>query len=218
MKEELLVNYDSISHDDVTLETGFHISEIKESKHEWIKPNERIELITGDDESPTLQATAREWAPSHTAFALSEREKMTLSSTVSLDDEEDQEEDLVDDDIAPLGLGFDPALNMDSVMQSPSIDPSEGLSTVDLTSLSLEPALKGPAQNSHIFAFESGATWGASNSDGNNDWGVHSGGGYGTGAKTSRSVSTSFLSLSAGNTWGGFGNSLHGESSKSPGE
>ena len=103
-------------------------------------------------------------------------------------------------------------------MQSPSIDPSEGLSAVDLTTLSLEPALKGPAKNSHIFAFESGATWGASNSDTSNDWGVHSGSTYGAGTKNGGSVSTPFLSLSTGNTWGGFGNSLHGESSKSSGE
>lgn len=218
IKEEVVVNYDTISHDDVMLETGFRISEIKEPKHEWIKPNEKIELINGDEESPTLQATAREWAPSHTAFALSEREKMALSSTGSLDDDGDKEEELAEDDIAPLGLGFDPALNMNSVMQSPSIDPSDGLSAVDLTSLSLEPALNGPAKNSHIFAFESGATWGASNSEGSNDWGVHSGSAYGTGTKNSGSVPTSFLSLSTGNTWGGFGSSLNGENSKSSGE
>jgi len=218
IKEEVMVNYDATSHDDVMLETGFRISDVKEPKHEWIKPNEKIELITGDEESPTLQATAREWAPSHTAFALSEREKMALSSTGSLDEGEDNEEELGEDDVTPLGLGFDPALNMDSVMQSPSIDPSDGLGAVDLTSLSLEPALKGPAKNSHIFAFESGATWGASNSGGSNDWGVHSGSTYGTGTKKNGSVPTPFLSLSTGNTWGGFGSSLNGENSKSSGE
>ena len=37
---------------------------------DWVKPNEKIELVTGmDDESPTLQATAREWAPSQAALA-----------------------------------------------------------------------------------------------------------------------------------------------------
>jgi len=218
IKEEVMMNYEAISHDDVMLETGFRISDVKEPKHEWIKPNEKIELITGDDESPTLQATAREWAPSHTAFSLSEREKVTMSSTGSLDEDEDKEEELGEDDIAPLGLGFDPALNMDSVMESPSINPSDGLSAVDLTSLSLEPALKGPAKNSHIFAFESGATWGARNSEGSNDWGVHSGSSYGAGTKKNGSAPTSFLSLSTGNTWGGFGSSLNGENPKSPGE
>ena len=103
-------------------------------------------------------------------------------------------------------------------MQSPSIDPSDGLRAVDLTSLSLEPALKGPANNSHIFAFDSGATWGASNSQGTNDWGVHSGNAYGTGAQESGSAPTPFLSLSTGNTWGGFGSSLNGGNSKSSGD
>jgi len=103
-------------------------------------------------------------------------------------------------------------------MQSPSIDPSDGLGAVDLTTLSLEPALKGPAKNSHIFAFESGATWGASNSEGTNDWGVHSGSSYGTGTNKNGGVPASFLSLSSGNTWGGFGTSLNGDNSKSSGE
>jgi hypothetical protein len=104
-EEEVNVIYDAIGHDDLMLETGFHISDVKEPKHEWIKPNEKIELITGDLESPTLQATAREWAPTHTAFALSEREKMTLSSTESVDDDEDKEEELGEDD-APVSIIF----------------------------------------------------------------------------------------------------------------
>mmetsp|Transcript_31097 Transcript_31097/g.73298 ORF Transcript_31097/g.73298 Transcript_31097/m.73298 type:complete len:814 (-) Transcript_31097:1078-3519(-) len=222
MKQGTMLNYDAMDHDDLILATGFHISEAKEPKHEWIKPNEKIELITGDEDSPTLQATAREWAPSHTAFSLSERGNMALSSTGSLEDEEDDEEDIFvinEDKVAPLGLGFDPALNMDSVMQSPSIDPSDGLSAVDLTTLSLEPALSGAARNSHIFAFESGATWGASNSEGSNDWGVHSGSAYGSGQATkNEGIPASFLSLSTGNTWGGFGTSLNGDNSKASGE
>ena len=113
-------------------------------------------------------------------------------------------------------------------MKSPSINPSDSLRAVDLTSLSLEPALKGPAKNSHIFAFESGATWGASNPEArtwgasnpeaSNDWGAHSRNTYGTGAKNSGSISTSFLSLSTGTTWGAFGTSLNGENANSSGE
>jgi len=217
MKEEL-ATYNAGNHGDVALTTGFMISDVKEPIHEWIKPNEKIELITGNEDSPTLQATAREWAPSHTAFALSDREKMTLSSTRSLDENDDKDEKLEEDHDAPLGLGFDPTLNMDSVIQSPSIGPSDGLRAVDLTSLSLEPALKGPANNSHIFAFDSSGTWGASNSAVNNDWGVHSGNTYGTAAKESGSVPTPFMSLSTGNTWGGFASSLNGGNLKSSGE
>jgi len=228
IKQENMVKYDSMKHgrslnskimnneNDVTLETGFHISKAKEPKHDWIKPNEKIELITGVEDSPTLQATAREFAPSHTAIALAEREKMTLSSVGGSDDDDDEHDD---DDVTPLGLGFDPALNMDSVMQSPSIDVSDGLNAVDLTTLSLEPALKGPAKNSHIFAFESGATWGASNSEGNNDWGLHSGSStFGNGTSNNVGVPATFLSLTTGNTWGGFGTSLNGENTKSSGK
>jgi len=98
MKEDVMVNYDGIVDDNVMLETGFRIPDVREPKHEWIKPNEKIELITGHDESPTLQATAREWAPSHNAFALSDREKMALSSTGSLEGDEDKEKELREED------------------------------------------------------------------------------------------------------------------------
>lgn len=197
---------------EVTLESGFSISKVKEPKHDWIKPNEKIELITGVEDSPTLQATAKEFAPSHTAFALAERENLALSSVESSDSDNGGEDD--DDDVAPLGLGFDPALNMDSVIQSPSIHPSDGLEAVDLTTLSLEPALSGPAKNSHIFAFESGATWGANDSEGNNDWGSST---FTNGTSNTGGDPATFLSLSSGSAWGGFGTSLKAEN-KSPGE
>lgn len=104
-------------------------------------------------------------------------------------------------------------------MQSPSMDPSDGLGAVDLTTISLEPALKGTSQNSHIFAFESGATWGAGNSQGSNDWGMHSGNSFGTATNQNGGVPASFLSLSTGNsTWGGFGSSLNGDNANSSGE
>ena len=106
MKEDV-ANYDAVNHGDVTLTTGFLISDVKEPFHEWIKPNEKIELITGSGESPTLQATAREWAPTHTAFALSEREKLTLSSTRSSDEDEDKEEELGEDNDAPVSISFE---------------------------------------------------------------------------------------------------------------
>lgn len=106
MKEDI-ANYNTGNHGDVTLTTGFLISDVKEPIHEWLKPNEKIELITGNEDSPTLQATAREWAPSHTAFALSDREKMALSSTRSLDEDEDKEEELGEDDDAPVSIHFE---------------------------------------------------------------------------------------------------------------
>lgn len=92
-------------------------------------------------------------------------------------------------------------------MQSPSMDATEGLNgVVDLTSLSLEPALKGPSKPSHIFAFESGATWVTSNSESVNDWGVPSVGAFASAVNgTNALLPASFLSLSSGSAWGGFG-------------
>ena len=112
-----------------------------------------------------------------------------------------------------FGLGFDPTLNMDSMMQSPSLEPSDGLNAVDLTTLSLEPALQTSSKASHnIFAFESGSTWGNSEGAGTNDWSMPSG------TNTNEVTPTSFLSLSSGNAWGGFGNALNGDRSPTTGD
>ena len=57
------------------LHTGYGVDEQDETQYtpvqlDWLKPNEKIELVTGmDEESPTLQATAREWAPSQAALS-----------------------------------------------------------------------------------------------------------------------------------------------------
>ena len=99
-----------------------------------------------------------------------------------------------------------------------------GLHKVDahvrnLTALSLEPALRAPSTTPHIFAFESGATWGAGNSGGSNDWDMPTGAAFGSGEVTGAALPASFLSLSTGNTWGGFGGtSLNGDNTKSPGD
>jgi hypothetical protein len=106
-------------------------------------------------------------------------------------------------------------------MQSPSIDATEGLNGVDLTTISLEPALKGPSKPSHIFAFESGATWVTSNAEDVNDWGVPLVGAFASGAsKANGAMPASFLSLSSGSAWGGYGatTSLTGEHPKSSGD
>ena len=62
-------------------------------------------MITGVEDSPTLQATAKEFAPSHTAFALAERENLALSSVESSDSDNDGEDD--DDDVAPVSMIHD---------------------------------------------------------------------------------------------------------------
>ena len=117
-KQENMVNYDSMNHErslnsnvmehenDLTLETGFRISsKVKEPKHDWIKSTDKIELITGVEDSPTLQATAREFAPTHRAIAPAEREKTAPSSVRNSDEHNDDEEE-DDDDDAPVSILF----------------------------------------------------------------------------------------------------------------
>jgi len=125
-----------------------------------VKPNERIELLTGVDESPTLQATAVAWAPSEAALAAAQ----AAALTVPLSDVESYESDGInesevpvinamalienDDDLEEnkspsiLGLGFDPTENMDSVMMSPAdeVGSTEDLGTINLTALTLNQA------------------------------------------------------------------------------
>lgn len=68
-EENLDASYEVDGEEEVTLHTGFNAPESREVKFEWVKPTDRLELITGVDESPTLQATAKEWAPSQAALA-----------------------------------------------------------------------------------------------------------------------------------------------------
>ena len=130
--------------------------------------------------------------------------------------------------VLQFGLGFDPTLNMDSMMQSPSHEPNSRLDPVDFTSLSLEPALNAPSSSRHIFAFESGSTWGTSGATGSNDWGVPSTGNAFSNDSTNNGIPSTFLSLSSTNTWGSAvpglgvssfeGRSLNGDHTTSAGD
>ena len=79
----------------VALQTGFSVQE--PAKLDWVKPNEKISLVTGVDDSPTLQATAREWAPSGAALAAAaaafEQEKESMPSPVHGNDDDEEEGD-----------------------------------------------------------------------------------------------------------------------------
>mmetsp|Transcript_20355 Transcript_20355/g.30572 ORF Transcript_20355/g.30572 Transcript_20355/m.30572 type:complete len:977 (+) Transcript_20355:558-3488(+) len=111
-----------------------------------VKADEKLELLTGMDESPTLQATAAVWAPSEAALALAaananQNEKgadKSLSesgddisesevhafSAISLIENSTHNDDDDDDEGSQslrFGLGFDPTKNMDSVMMSPDL-------------------------------------------------------------------------------------------------
>ena len=55
--------------DDLMLHTGFNLPNSHEATFDWVVPGRKIELMTGKDGSPTLQATAKEWAPSQATLA-----------------------------------------------------------------------------------------------------------------------------------------------------
>ncbi len=101
-----------------------------------VKGDEKLELLTGMDESPTLQATAAEWAPSEAALALAAANARKKSSEIApqkidslteseaaigamvLADDGTNDDDH-DDEEGNDGLGFDPTKDMDAVMMSP---------------------------------------------------------------------------------------------------
>mmetsp|Transcript_16332 Transcript_16332/g.24718 ORF Transcript_16332/g.24718 Transcript_16332/m.24718 type:complete len:763 (-) Transcript_16332:373-2661(-) len=187
---------------------------------DWVKPNEKIELLTGIQDSPTLKPTAVPWAPSEAALAAAAAAKDTdtnekvSKSSVSVDSglnhSVNDEDDGVDEDSdVYVGLGFDPN-NVTSLMSSPAVRAQTSkLENVDLESLGLVPPAtneKGEGQSSNIFAFGSSSTWGSvGHNSASDNWTM-----LGNTNRISghvegqdKAVSTpSFLSLSSNNTWG----------------
>ena len=79
---------------DLMLHTGFNLPKSDEAAFDWVKSGDTIELMTGNDGSPTLQATAKEWAPSRAALAAaSARFGGRGERSTSFEDEEDDGED-----------------------------------------------------------------------------------------------------------------------------
>ena len=78
------------------LQTGLTTGET-DAMHDWVLPNEKISLVTGHDESPTLQATAKEWAPSEAAISAAAKaaagRSVNMSGSVESIDEDDEDED-----------------------------------------------------------------------------------------------------------------------------
>jgi len=121
------------------------------------KPSEIISIITGDPESPELQATANPWAPNQVALAAAAA--ATVKATTHTTELHQQPHDFdivstnimnvihdndiqVDDELETNqnfeGLGFDPTENMDTVIMSPSIVSEKAdCDGVDLKSLTL---------------------------------------------------------------------------------
>lgn len=156
---------------------------------DFVTADDKLELVTGADESPTLKPTAKEWAPSQAAIAAiaASRNKNPDVIEDSEDDEEEEEDYLVDSmgsdcDDGPIGLGFDPTQDMDGLMRSPprTMKDSHQLApSVDIESLKIDPPIfsapshGGPlAAQSNIFAFGTSGTWGTKSggSTDGDDW------------------------------------------------
>jgi len=134
-----------------------------------VKANETLSIFSGVPESPELQATANPWAPNEAALAAAaanssiqmggmkrgESDESETSHNVTVEmmriiDEPD--EDIVDNDsdskASYIGLGFDPTENMDSMMMSPSDDPTNMNGKIsNIVNLSLEPSDSNPSTN-----------------------------------------------------------------------
>mmetsp|Transcript_25944 Transcript_25944/g.43263 ORF Transcript_25944/g.43263 Transcript_25944/m.43263 type:complete len:829 (-) Transcript_25944:346-2832(-) len=186
-------------------------AKVKEPVIDWVKPNEKIELITGIEDSPTLQASAVPWAPTPSQAAMvaaatkindSEQvAKSNVSVESALNQSTDDElEDSGDDPDAFMGLGFDPS-NMDSVMSSPSVRvQTSRLDAMNLGALSLGVSSADSKaemqQPSNIFAFGSSATWGSAGNNNGTSTTSWAGGNHNTAA------SNDWAALAIGTTTG----------------
>jgi hypothetical protein len=90
--------------------------ELVQKEIDWVKPDEKIELVTGAD-SPTLQATASTWVPSQAALAAAAAAKEEVGSeTVSpvpktaASDAEESEEDDDEHPVSVVTVDFSPGL------------------------------------------------------------------------------------------------------------
>mmetsp|Transcript_21283 Transcript_21283/g.32756 ORF Transcript_21283/g.32756 Transcript_21283/m.32756 type:complete len:740 (-) Transcript_21283:720-2939(-) len=171
-KHELNDNIDQndIVSDSMATASLFGQSSSSPVQVDWVKPNEKIELMIGVSNSPTLQATANPWAPCATTPSIhksnedqsSTDEPPMFHNTQFYKEEEEDEEEEEEDTMQPfIGLGFDPTENMDSVVQSPSnLDKSIDIDNFVFGSLSLGEAAKGlEPSTQNIFGF--GTPWGA---------------------------------------------------------
>lgn len=81
--------------EDVMLQTGYSVPEAQETAFEWVKATDKIELMTGLDESPTLQATAKEWAPTKQVLPPSSGTHFSglVDTALSYDEDDDDAQD-----------------------------------------------------------------------------------------------------------------------------
>jgi hypothetical protein len=190
--------YGGADGDAALLYTGYNPSEEKDEDEEqpfvppepieYVRGDDKLELVTGVDDSPSLKPTAKEFAPSQAALAAaraamrkegmesSEEEEKKGRGPLRGEDRLNEEGNEGADDDGSLGLGFDPTLDMDFVMRSPShdLDDRKRVESLAISDLVLDPSAFAVASSSvaaasagvssdgprHIFAFGSSGTWG----------------------------------------------------------
>jgi len=165
----------------VTSEIGVGVSS---SLLDVVTGDEKLDLLSGLDESPKLQATAAAWAPSEAVLALAAANaKKTDVVAVKDSDSHDEVSDsgvhalramtLIDGEsggrdgtekvdnveASPsigLGLGFDPSKNMDSLMMSPAMESEPAEVIPDLPTFALKHSSSMSKISSNPFASANG--------------------------------------------------------------
>ncbi len=158
--------------------------------------DEKLDLLSGLDHSPKLQATAAAWAPSEAVLALAaaNAKKMDVSLIQDSDSRDAIGESgvhalsamtLVNEDSAELneiknnssieaspsiglGLGFDPSKNMDSLMMSPSLEGQSSEAVSDLSPFALKNSASMSKLTSNPFVSANGLLGSATWSTSNN--------------------------------------------------
>lgn len=197
------------------LQTGFNLEELPQPL-EWVKADDKLELVTGVDDSPTLKPTAKEWAPSQAALAAAAAAASTLRENAHVETAMDSPEDVVEEDLEEdevnSGLGFDPMQDIDFMSSPPNLPlPEDAIASVDLKALTLEPSAYSSADTTaknNIFTFGS-TTWGSSGAidQGTLGWGSSAGGEAGAlfGTDVFRPADdnpSGFLAISSSHSWG----------------
>jgi hypothetical protein len=146
--------------------------------------DEKLDLLSGLDESPKLQATAVAWAPSEAVLALAAANAKKVDvpavedsdshdeishsgvhafSTMTLVDDKsegvDGNENMGSIEASPsigLGLGFDPSQNMDSLMMSPAIEGEIPEAVPDLPAFTLKHSASTSKSASNPFVSPNG--------------------------------------------------------------
>ncbi|GKY98653.1 hypothetical protein MPSEU_000821800 [Mayamaea pseudoterrestris] len=189
---------------------------------EYVRADDKLELVTGDDDTPTLKPTARAWAPSQTAIAAAAAARVEGKNATNGNEQE--MDDSGDDDDGPLGLGFDPTQGMDFELESPSHErrDTSRLGLITMSALSLEPSgfkttdaeeTDSGGVPRHLFGFGASGTWGVNtdaSSSGASEWelprtndaaSLFGGGIFQVQKDDNRDPSAAFITISSSNSW-----------------